>query len=416
METKKRKKILNICMALIILLVVIAGIIGVGNVRGWFGESGEMSKSVMTVSRVRGAVDIERDGVAFKLKKGEILRENDIIETESGGEVRVDVNDKKSIYLGEKSEVRISSPFDGDIVMAVNKGELFADLAKSNEDVQFTFDSEAEAEALAGEDVMSLSVQPGSSTLNVFNGDVSVRTGDGEEQTVKEGQSLSIFESGKKDVAYEIDITEFKAAALSTFIIEKALECDTKEDLCFTASTLEKILKARDKETRSAKETGDKGSKEGESGSKAKKSGDKNTNSGKARTCTITIRCDTILNNMEDLTAGKEKYVPSNGVILGTTDMSFKKGDTVFEVLKRVCSRKGIQLEYSWTPMYESYYIEGINHLYEFDCGNESGWMYKVNGWFPNYGCSEYTLKNGDTIVWCYTCKGLGADVGAGGF
>ena len=33
--------------------------------------------------------------------------------------------------------------------------------------------------------------------------------------------------------------------------------------------------------------------------------------------------------------------------------------------------------------MYNSYYVEGIGNLYEFDCGSESGWMYKVNGWFP---------------------------------
>ena len=34
-----------------------------------------------------------------------------------------------------------------------------------------------------------------------------------------------------------------------------------------------------------------------------------------------------------------------------------------------------IQLEFSYTPLYASYYIEGINHLYEFDVGPESGWM-----------------------------------------
>lgn len=55
-----------------------------------------------------------------------------------------------------------------------------------------------------------------------------------------------------------------------------------------------------------------------------------------------------------------------------------------------------------------------INHLYEFDCGKESGWMYKVNGWFPNYGCSACKVENGDDIVWCYTCKGFGKDVGGG--
>ena len=39
--------------------------------------------------------------------------------------------------------------------------------------------------------------------------------------------------------------------------------------------------------------------------------------------------------------------------------------------------------------------------------------MYKVNDWFPNYGCSSYYLKDGDEIVCCYTCEGLGTDVGA---
>ena len=92
----------------------------------------------------------------------------------------------------------------------------------------------------------------------------------------------------------------------------------------------------------------------------------------------------------------------------------FEKGETVYDVLSRVCSYAGIQMEASWTPLYNSYYVEGINNLYEFDCGNESGWMYKVNGWFPNYGCSSYYLEDGDTIVWTYTCNGLGADVGGG--
>ena len=128
--------------------------------------------------------------------------------------------------------------------------------------------------------------------------------------------------------------------------------------------------------------------------------------------CTIEIRCDSILNNMANLASGKEGYVPSNGIILGTTQVAFEEGETVFDVLQRVCNSIGIQLEYSYTPLYESYYIEGLNYLYEFDCGSESGWMYKVNGWFPNYGCSSYYVQEGDIIVWCYTCNGLGADVG----
>lgn len=133
---------------------------------------------------------------------------------------------------------------------------------------------------------------------------------------------------------------------------------------------------------------------------------------GEDNVCTITIVCDTILDNLDNLEEEKAPYVPKDAVILPKTQVSFTEGDTVFEVLQKVCAAAELQIEYSWTPMYNSYYIEGINHLYEFDCGPESGWMYKVDEWFPNYGCSSYNLQNGQDIVWCYTCNGLGADVG----
>lgn len=132
-----------------------------------------------------------------------------------------------------------------------------------------------------------------------------------------------------------------------------------------------------------------------------------------AQICTIEVRCDTILDNMGDLAPGKSSCVPGNGVILAASTVRFAQGDTVLDVLKAASSATGLQLEYSYTPGYGSYYVEGINNLYEFDCGNESGWMYKVNGWFPNYGCSEYQVRDGDVVVWCYTCKGYGADLGA---
>lgn len=129
--------------------------------------------------------------------------------------------------------------------------------------------------------------------------------------------------------------------------------------------------------------------------------------------CSIEIRCDTVLNHLETLDEAKAPYVPESGVVLAKTEVSFTEGETAFDVLQRVCTEASIQLEYSWTPVYDSYYIEGINHLYEFDCGGQSGWMYKVNEVFPNYGCSGHTVQPGDEIVWCYTCDGLGTDVGA---
>lgn len=137
------------------------------------------------------------------------------------------------------------------------------------------------------------------------------------------------------------------------------------------------------------------------------------TNQATENLCTIAVRCDTILKNKDKLAGEKAPYVPKDGQILPVITVEFTPGETVFDVLQRVCQAAEVQLEYSWTPIYDSYYVEGINHLYEFDCGPESGWMYKVNGVYPNYGCSSYTLRGGEEIVWCYTCEGLGTDVGA---
>ena len=131
-------------------------------------------------------------------------------------------------------------------------------------------------------------------------------------------------------------------------------------------------------------------------------------------TVTLEIRCDTLSSDMSKLENDAIKdYIPSDGVILEKTTYKGTTDNTVFDALNTLCRNNDIQLEFSYTPLYASYYIEGINYLYEFDGGPQSGWMYKVNGWFPNYGCSSYYLKDGDEIVWCYTCEGLGTDVGA---
>ena len=116
---------------------------------------------------------------------------------------------------------------------------------------------------------------------------------------------------------------------------------------------------------------------------------------------------------MESLDPDKVELVPPDGVILPPTVVTFHEGESVFDVLQRVCRDNGIHMESSWTPIYNSAYIEGIHNLYEFDCGNLSGWMYCVNDWYPNYGCSRYQLESGDIVQWRYTCD-LGNDVGGG--
>ena len=127
--------------------------------------------------------------------------------------------------------------------------------------------------------------------------------------------------------------------------------------------------------------------------------------------CTFSISCATVLNNMDKLHKSKKEIIPDDGWILKPVTVTFNEGESVFDVLKQVCKDNKVQLEFSFTPIYNSAYIEGINNLYEFDCGSLSGWMYEVNEWFPNYGCSRYEVKNGDVIEWQYTCD-LGGDIG----
>lgn len=62
--------------------------------------------------------------------------------------------------------------------------------------------------------------------------------------------------------------------------------------------------------------------------------------------CTISIECSSILDNMEDLKETKKEFVPSDGWILKETEVSFKGGETAFDVLKQICGKK----ESIWLP------------------------------------------------------------------
>ena len=128
--------------------------------------------------------------------------------------------------------------------------------------------------------------------------------------------------------------------------------------------------------------------------------------------CTIEIRCDTVKDTSKLENQAVAPYVPKSGVILATTKMKFEPGESVFDILLRAAKERNIHMEYRSENVYTGgRYIEGINYLYEMDAGPLSGWMYKVNGKFPNYGCGGYEVKDGDAIVWMYSCD-LGADVG----
>ncbi|WP_379132168.1 DUF4430 domain-containing protein [Paenibacillus sp. sgz500958] len=101
-----------------------------------------------------------------------------------------------------------------------------------------------------------------------------------------------------------------------------------------------------------------------------------------------------------------------SGVILAPSEVEVKKGDNVIDILKRVTRKNKIQMEFQGAGPLA--YIVGIDNLYEYDKGAESGWMYKVNGEFPDIGAGAYPVNPGDQIEWLYTLD-LGQDIGAKG-
>jgi cytoskeletal protein RodZ len=128
-------------------------------------------------------------------------------------------------------------------------------------------------------------------------------------------------------------------------------------------------------------------------------------------TCTLAIRCDTATDLSKVENEAAIPYIPADGVILAETVVTYTPGESVFDVLKRVTREKEVQMEFREDALYSGAYVEGIHYLYEYDCGPLSGWMYQVNGQFPNYGCDQDQVQDGDAIVWLYTCD-LGRDVG----
>ena len=428
---KKKKKIANIIMIAVIAAIVAVGVLSVGRYRGRIGHNGE-TQVTACAARDKGVIDLTRSGIAAHLEDTAALRDGDKLSSHKGAQVSVSFGDSY-LVLGENASLVVDQASAPHFAVTVLSGEVFL---CAKEAVSARFDEQTVNVASS---TVVLSVRTGSESIGVLAGEVTVG-----EKTLSGGQAAAFTADGGPTY------TTLSAASLSDFLLRCAQ--DSTATLCFTAAELSQVLTDRRSQTANPSENTDTSpSAPGTSAADASpgkndsadtsetpdddKQGGSSTSSGSSstkpdkkpdddspnkeesvtsHTCTIEIRCDTILDNMDELETGKDSYVPADGTVLAATTVSFTDGETVFDVLKRACEQNGIQLEYSYTPLYESYYVEGIHHLYEFDCGSESGWMFKVNGWFPNYGCSAYTLSQGDSIVWCYTCHGLGADVGGG--
>lgn len=426
----KKKTIYNIIMFAVIAAIAAAAVLLVGRHKGWLDKPTPADDATaITVTVRKGLSNFTRSGIASELSGETTLRQGDVVSVTSGY-VSTRVGGCH-LLLSPGSKLEITSAEPTDLQVRLVTGEAFCQASDAN--VTLLYGAHA---AKLQSAVFVCTVRTGSETVYVLGGSVS--------------DGVNTFSTGKAGsyVGQELSVQALDLRALSSFALECVLGCE--EEMFCSADEVKSVLTSRKVLPEVIKPVEEKPNNTSPSGGKDPSNGsgsgtsttpdpdnsskpdnstgpDNSTdpdNSSKPddppkpetkMSCTIEIRCDTILNNMGDLKKGLDEFVPADGTILPTTTVTFTQGETVLDVLERVCTEWGIQLEYSWTPAYGSYYIEGINHLYEFSCGQQSGWMYKVNGWFPNYGCSKYILDDGDEIVWCYTCKGLGADVGGPG-
>ena len=122
-------------------------------------------------------------------------------------------------------------------------------------------------------------------------------------------------------------------------------------------------------------------------------------------TCTMSVSCEAILENIDKLKPEKQGLVPKDGIIYCAKAVEFNEGESAFDLLLREMRNNNIHIEFEYTPAFDSTYIEGIGNLYEFDCGDMSGWLYKVNGKPADCGSSQYILSPDDTVEWVYTCR-----------
>ena len=114
-------------------------------------------------------------------------------------------------------------------------------------------------------------------------------------------------------------------------------------------------------------------------------------NDNKEETCSVEVTCANLLDHKDDLESNYE--IPSKGKIY-SGNVEVKDDETAMSVLEK----SGVKIDK------KDGYIQGIDGLYAGDCGDYSGWMYKVNGKVPDVGADEYKVSKGVKVEWYYVC------------
>lgn len=345
----------------------------------YFLRNRQTAESYLTAENVVGDVSITHLGNNYILKNGIEIYTNDTILVGRNAECELVANGRLRSTLSKDSQVRIREREDQELAVEVLEGAALFDLIQTTpEKTNLLLTQYAQLAPETGA-VLSIEAYTGTQTVNLYAGTASLRY-DGKTYTLHTGDHVTMFQS--EDELF-ITNTEILASELRDFLLIELLD---RDGLCFDAASLQQIISSRKTDVETI-------------------APDSNA---ERMTCTVEIRCDTVLTQEK-----KHSYAaPSDGVILPPTPVKFTQGETAYEVLRRVCKAAGIDVTYNYMPLIGGYYVTGIDGLEEHDFGPGSGWLFEVNGWFPNFGSGKYEISDSDFVVWHYSCEGGGTDLG----
>lgn len=116
----------------------------------------------------------------------------------------------------------------------------------------------------------------------------------------------------------------------------------------------------------------------------------------------IQIRCDRVAEEPEKLIdPALIEYIPEDGVAMARLKFIATEGDSVLDVLEKICKNKRIEVKKTQDGL-----IDTIGYIKNGDCGEGSCWIYTVDGKLMSDNPADCKVKGGEDIVWTFTLNG----------
>lgn len=119
----------------------------------------------------------------------------------------------------------------------------------------------------------------------------------------------------------------------------------------------------------------------------------------------VTFRLIGALEATQDVDLTTDSYLPEYVTWVPTKTYALQENATVYDLFTEAMSDAGLRYIGAESNYVSTIYAPsclGGSALSEFTNGKKSGWMYTVNGKHPNQGLKNWTLNDGDVVIWHY--------------